>query len=339
MSDTDYINDHMGGFDSDGLPNFLSYGSGKGGMDGYGDVDYAFYHSDERGLGNILYAITMTLEAVKLLPYTINDKTHWKEKSERRYQHPELVGIADGWSDIYDVFRIARDKLLAGTRYNLSKDYFIFIHPEKGILEVTFIGKQESRDESTSVELYMEPDPLVDADKWRFGLISALQAFDDTLKKGYYNGSLSRLTKDQFDAYLTHKIAIRDIRLELEYLNELDDDSDINNKLIKDKIIELVTEMERFGSPTYKRAKMDEIKILVEIPTKDDLMPIFEIIPSECGVYNLYEMSPKGDVVSLHWMPNETLKEKYSLVNGAYSVPLLDLIKARKLSHFEHLYK
>ena len=24
MSDTDYINDHMGGFDSDGLPNFMN---------------------------------------------------------------------------------------------------------------------------------------------------------------------------------------------------------------------------------------------------------------------------------------------------------------------------
>jgi hypothetical protein len=313
MSDTDYINDHMGGFDSDGLPNFLSSGSGKGGMDGYGDVDYAFYHSDARGLNSILYAITMTLEAVKLLPYTINDKTHWKEKNEPRFQHPELVGIADGWSDIYDVFKMARDKLLAGTRYNLSKDYFIFIHPEKGILEVTFIGKQESRDESTTVELYMEPDPEVDADKWRFGLISALQAFDDTLKKGHYNNSFSRLTKDQFDTYLAHKIAIRDIHLELEYLNKSDDVDVIKDKLIKDKLVNLVTETARICSSTYAPEKMDGIKILVEISTKDNLMPTFKIEPSDCELYHLYEVSLKGDIISLHWMINETLKEKYLL--------------------------
>jgi len=141
MSDTDYINDHMGGFDSDGLPNFLSSGSGKGGWDGYGDVDYAFYHSDERGLRALLYAIIMTHKAVKLLPYKINDKTHRKEKSEPRFQHPELVGIADGWSDIYDVFKMARDKLLAGTRYNLSKDYFIFIHPEQDIYNLYILSK------------------------------------------------------------------------------------------------------------------------------------------------------------------------------------------------------
>jgi hypothetical protein len=84
---------------------------------------------------------------------------------------------------------------------------------------------------------------------------------------------------------------------------------------------------------------MDEIKILVEIPNKDNLNPTFKIEPSKCRVYNLYEMSPKGDVISLHWMPNETLKEKYSLVDGIYSVPLLDLIKASKLSDFEYLYK
>jgi len=279
----------------------------------------------------------MTLEAVKLLPYTINDKTYRKEKSEPRFQHPELVGIADGWSEIYDVFQMADNKLLAG--YNLPKDYFIFIHPEKGILEVTFIGKQESRDESTSVELYMEPDPEVDADKWRFGLISALQAFDDTLKKGHYNNSFSRLTKDQFDTYLAHKIAIRDIHLELEYLNKSDDVDVIKDKLIKDKLVNLVTETARICSSTYAPEKMDGIKILVEISTKDNLMPTFKIKPSDGVTFHLYEVSPKGDIISLHWMRNETLKEKYSLVDGAYSVPLLDLIKARKLSHFEHLYK
>ncbi len=309
MSDTDYINDHMGGFDSDGLPNFLSTGSGKGGMDGYGDVDYAFYHSDTRGLNSLLYAIQMTREAVKLLPYYLNDE----KPDDLTAVSPVLEGTADGWNEIYDIFSRARH----------GKDCFIQIHPEKEVLDVT--------DESLTVELYIKPtNPVVDLDKWHFGLVNALRVFNAMLKKSYYNGSLSRLTKDQFDAYLTHKIAIRDIHLELEYLNKLDDDSDINNKLIKDKIIELVTEMEHFGSPGHKRANMDEIKILVEISTKDNLMPTFEIKPSDCKVYNLYEVNLKGDIISLHWMSNETLKEKYSLVDGLYLVPLLDLIKARK---------
>lgn len=339
MSDTDYINDHMGGFDDDGLPSFLSSGSGEGGLDGYGDVDYAFYHSDARGLNSILYAIKMTLEAVKLLPYTINDKTHWKEKGERRFQHPELVGIADGWSDIYDVFKKADNKLLAGTRYNLPKDYFIFIHPEKGVLQVIFIGKQESRDESATIELHVEQDPGVDPGKWRFGLISALRAFNDTLEEGYYIGSLSRLTKDQFYTYLAHKNSIRDIHLELEYLSKSDDVGVVKDKLIKDKLVNLVTEMERFVGPTHKRAKMDEIKILVEISTKDNLMPTFKIDPSDGVVYHLYEVSLKGAIISLHWMTNEALKEKYSLVDGVYSVPLLDLIKISKVSDMKYLYK
>jgi hypothetical protein len=306
MSDTDYINDHMGGF---------------------GDVDYAFYHSDERGLDKILYAITMTLEAVKLLPYTINDKTHWKEKIEPRFQHPELVGIADGWSDIYDVFKTASDTLIEATRDNRAKDYFIFIHPEKGILEVTFIGKQESRDESTSVELYMEPDPEVDADKWRFGLISALSEFNTILKDGYDNYSVERFTKEEFYDFLSHKITIRDIRLELENLYLFKDEI-----ATKGKIVELVTEMARFHEPSHIPVNMDRIKILVEVSTKDNLMPIFEIEPSDGVVFHLYEVSLKGDIISLHWMRNETLKEKYSLVDGTYSVPLLDLIKSRKLS-------
>lgn len=324
MSDTDYINEHMGGFDSDGLPNFLSTGSGEGGMDGYGDVDYAFYHSNARGLFSLLFAIQMTREAVKLLPYYLDDD----HPDGMAAYSPKLVGIADGWNDIYNVFREAQN-LLLGAKVNHS-DYFIFIHPEKEILEVTCIGKQESKSKPSTVELHISPPPEVDANKWHLGLVSALDTFNENFN-GYYNGSVSRLTKDQFDAYLTHKIAIRDIHLELEYLNKLDDDSDINNKLIKDKIIELVTEMEHFGSPRHKRANMDEIKILVEISTKDNLMPTFEIKPSDCKVYNLYEVNLKGDIISLHWMSNETLKEKYSLADGMYLVPLLDLIKARKL--------
>ncbi|MBT4681127.1 MAG: hypothetical protein HOB74_03590 [Candidatus Pacebacteria bacterium] len=325
MSDTDYINDHMGGFDSDGLPSFLSSGSGTGGMDGYGDVNYAFYHSDSRGLNSLLYAIRMAREAVKLLPYYLDDDN----PDDLTAYSPELEGTADGWNEIYDIFSQARDASLASGR----KDYFICIYPEKEVLDVTFVRELEFKDESSTVGLYIKPtNPEVDLDKWHFGLVSALEVFNNMLKHSYHNGSLSRLTVDQFDAYLAHKIAIRNIHLELEYLNKSDDIGAIKDKLIKDKLIELVTEMERFGSPTYKRANMDEIKILVEMPTKDNLMPTFKIEPRDCETYQLYEMSLKGDVISLHWMTNETLKEKYSLVDGTYSVPLLDLIKSRKLS-------
>ena len=324
MSDTDYINDHMGGFGDDGLPNFLSYGSGKGGMDGYGDVDYAFYHSDIRGLNSILYAICMTLEAVKYLPYTINDKTDFVEiKNNPECQNSELVGIADGWQEIYDIFREAES--------NFPEDYFIFIHPKKEILEVTFIGKECPNNKPSTVELYRKPDFVSDEKKWHFGLVSALETFNEILElRQHYNFSVSRLKKDQFDTYLAHKIAIRDIHLELEYLNKTDDESDIRDKLIKDKLVALVIERARISRHTYAPAKVDGIKILVEISTKDNLMPTFKIKPSDGVTFHLYEVSPKGDIISLHWMRNETLKEKYSLVDGAYSVPLLDLIKSKK---------
>jgi hypothetical protein len=332
MSDTDYINDHMGGFDSDGLPNFLSTGNGKGGWDGYGDVNYAFYHLDRRRLDNILHAIKMAHKAVEMLPYYVDDDN----PDDLTAYSPELVGIAYGWKGIHDIFRQANDVSLASGRIDyFIKDYFIFIHPEKEVLDVTFVREREFKDKSSTVGLYIKPDPEVDADKWHFGLVSALQKFKVAL--AFYR--LDRLTKDQFDAYLTHKISIRDIHLELEYLNKLDDGSDINNKLIKDKIIELVTEMEHFGSPGYERANMDEIKILVEISTKDNLMPTFKIEPSDCETYHLYEISPKGDIISFHIMSSEVLKEKYSLVDGIYSVPLLDLIMASKLSDFKYLYK
>ena len=75
---------------------------------------------------------------------------------------------------------------------------------------------------------------------------------------------------------------------------------------------------------------MDKMKILVEMSTKENPMPTFEIEPDACGWYHLYEVNLKGDILSVHWITDKTLKEKYSLVNGAYSVPLLDLIKSSK---------
>jgi len=331
MSDTDYINDHMGGFDDDGLPNFLSSGDGKGGMDGYGDVDYSFYHIDRKGILSILYAIRMTYEAVKTLPYISSGKTSFRDKCDLRFQNPQILGVSDGWDEIHNVFEMLLDCT------DISADYFVFIQPDKGVLNVSFVDKNTTKERSSIVEFHKSPESGVDESEWRFGVHSALGKFETMLKTSSLFST--RLTKEQFLEYLAHRVAVRDILLEIEYLNESEDKKNINDRIVKGKLFDLVTEMESFGSPSYKRTNLDEIKILVEISTKDNLMPTFKIEPSKCRVYNLYEMSPRGDVISLHFMSNKTLKEKYSLVDGIYSVPLLDLIKVRKIADFEYLYK
>lgn len=337
MSDTDYINDHMGGFGDDGLPNFLS-DIGEGGMDGYGDVDYAYYHLDERALKTVLFAVRMTLTAVETLPYSINDKTDFNEKSDPKFQYAELIGIADCWQNISNNLETIIDLPLL-PRANIPEDYYIFIHPKKEVLNVTFTGKKHNKNEPSTVEFSINPESGIDEDEWRFGVYSALSDFNKILEGYPYYSNVKRLTKEQFDAYLAHKITIRDIYFELDYLNKLDDVNVIKDKLIKDKLVNLVTEMERFPSPSYKRENMDEIKILVEIPTKDNPMPTFKIEPSEGVVYKLYEMSPNGDVISLHSLMNKTLKEGYSLIDGMYSVPLLDLVKTSKINSLKRLNK
>jgi hypothetical protein len=313
MSDTDYINDHMGGFDSDGLPNFMNAPGFSD--DGYGNTDYACYYLNNLGMGNIRELAYVVEEAVKLLP--------WVAEEGGTDQNSMLFGVADGWRGIHDVMQEASN--------TCTKDYFIFIDPKEEVLILVSVGHSSDYEFRISAK----PFEIKDEVEWGRGYREALT----TLNKGIermgmgVDRAIQRLILSQQLAYLKHKRAIRDIRSELEDIKESGD-----KDATKLKLVELITETSRMDE-TCTEVNMEGVDILVEISTKDNLMPTFKIEPSDCEIYHLYEVSLKGDIISLHWMPNETLKEKYSLVNGAYSVPLLDLIKARKLSHFEHLYK
>jgi len=320
MSDTDYINDHMGGFDSDGLPNFMNAPGFDD--DGYGNVDYAFYHSNRKGFRSLLFAVEMTLEAVQLLPYYLDDNA---PDGQSAYS-PELVGIADGWREIHTVLRWVAHH---------HEDYFIFIHPEKEILQVFAVGNKQP-----DQQFQPQPFEVSNEKEWHYGIISALTNFNKIFKKNASSlWDLNRLTKNQFIDYQNHKILISAICLELENLNQLGDKGAIKNKLIG-----LVTEYSKWGVTEYSgytemEVSMEGVKTLVEISTKDNLMPTFKIEPSDCETYRLYEVSLKGDIISLHSITNEELKDKYQLVDGAYSVPLLDLVTSEKKSNFKYLYK
>lgn len=195
MSDTDYINENMGGFSDDGLPNFLNSVNDKGGRDGYGDVDYAFYYLDRKSFHNTLYAVTMTLKAVNLLPYLLGENPDFKEGRS------ELQGVVDGWNEIYDTLNVVEE--------SFPEYCFIFIHPQEEILEVTFIKTLENK--ASTEKLYIKPDSESNESKWHFGLFSSLKRFSETLEEGYYNPSINRLTKDQFDTYIAHKVAMKGV--------------------------------------------------------------------------------------------------------------------------------
>lgn len=327
MSDYDYINEHMGGFDSDGLPNFLSH-IGESGMDGYGDVDYAYFHADAEAIDVLIFSIRMVNEAVKLLPYKINDKKGFGIDYDNigidniKFQFHELVGLSDAWKDILGTFEKAADLRILGSN-NIPTDYFIFIHPKKYQLKIKYVGKHDK--ESDEVEFYISPDPEIDEEKWNSGAYSALKSFLSILSDGYFFRSIERLTAEEYNNRFSHALKIKDIYLELERVNHTGD-----NKTIKELLMNLVTEKLRFYNNNIHK-----YNIAIEVSDKGNPMPTFRIKPENCEGYYIFEINKKGKIITRYFLTEEELKEKYSLIDGEYLVPSLDFVRAEKIDSIE----
>ena len=327
MSDWDYINEHMGGHDEDGLPNFMS-------EENFSDEfrEKGFYYLNHEVLAELFRSSYMTAKSVSTIPFdpfaefgssAFSGQKQFcslEEKERTSYLH----GVSDGWQKINRVLHSTRERIIS-SQTTFDNSCFLRIFPAEGHLSIVYLLRH-----SLEVEVQrLDADPPYDIkelhDKqceveWSNGFKGALKDFFEHLETFpfFYN---SRIPERYVNEFWKHKVIINRAIIELQPLINSED-----NDAKKSKLIAIAKEHlcwdDRNNKPILFNDK--NTMILAELKSNDSATPtMFKFEPGDFSEYLLFEISHMNGVVgsiSKRQLTSKSLKQNFSHVNGMYSI-------------------
>lgn len=330
MGDWDYINDHMGGFDEDGLPNFMNSPHFLRKDSQSCDYTPEFYFSDESLRAEFLKVVSVLRKEIfyALTQLMENPSKSWKPKNA--YKEPFSLLYAR-----YNILDAIEDALYINNPIRKAEFFAVFIHPEKHLLTIFTSGesrygesgKYSSKKEDVHISRDVNQDIEISDRMWDSEIESIFSLLQSTL---LHKHQLDNFGEKDFKFYIEQSESAAKTRNKiLELLKSTDNDIENTKKTLKDSLTNLSKARQMLaqfsGSLSFQESRCETI---VAVPSVKNPMSIFQIDTKDNKAdYMLYELDLTGEQISRHHINLGGIKKLGSTEDGVtYTIPLSKII-------------
>jgi len=303
MSGWDFINDEMGGWDEDGLPNFQKDPNFY--SDGYGNTNYAYFYCNYLEFRNFHTAVGLALNA-----YPYAEDIEGQDNFNKRISYEK-----DCWIEIERIISLSSSESFCG------QDFFIYINPEliKLVISSMKDGKVSHFNLELDINEYRDEKEVEKMTPFYRSVLTNLK--ESLCEDGIPNISqhfLKRLNRNHFRTLYLHKNEVHKLLKELKKLEKDNSSSaDLRSKVIE--IIEKDYLIECIGPNWVKEYDSSKVALYIEFKDKNKFVE-FKVKNEDNKEFHLFVANEDGTYSRSIFNSYRFLEANFPLQDGYFVV-------------------